>query len=65
MKDEPLVRIVRGTPTDLELAVLVALVAAGSANMDVSPPRPAASAWTRSARPSMRPPSWRASGLPR
>ncbi|MFF5295829.1 acyl-CoA carboxylase epsilon subunit [Paractinoplanes globisporus] len=62
MDEEPLVSVVRGTPTDLELAALVAVLAA-SAN--AAPPPPATSAWLRSARPSIRPSSWRGSALPR
>jgi acyl-CoA carboxylase epsilon subunit len=64
MDKEPLVRVVRGTPTELELAALVAVVAAGSTSVDAKPARPATSAWTRAARPSMGPTSWRHSALP-
>ncbi|MGX6602449.1 acyl-CoA carboxylase epsilon subunit [Micromonosporaceae bacterium Da 78-11] len=65
MNAEPLVSILRGTPTDHELAALVAIVAARSTSVDPEPPRRAPSAWTRAARPSTRPAGWRASGLPR
>jgi len=65
MDEEPLVSVVRGTPTDGELAALVAIVAARSTSMDAAPPRRPVSAWTMSARPSMVSPSWRRSGLPR
>jgi hypothetical protein len=65
MDVEPLVRVVRGTPTDLELAVLVAVAAARSTSMDAAPPHARTSAWTKSARPSMGASSWRESALPR
>src|SRR6185369_17148386 len=53
MDEEALVRVVRGTPTDGELAALVAIVAARSTSMDATPPRPSVSAWMMSARPPM------------
>jgi len=65
MDTEPLVRVVRGWPTEDELAALVTVVAARSTRVDATPTRPATSAWARSARPSMTPASWRASSLPR
>jgi hypothetical protein len=65
MDEEPLVSVVRGKPTDLELAVVVAIVAARSAAVDAPATRPAGSAWARSARPSIGAGSWRSSGLPR
>ncbi|MCU7726702.1 acyl-CoA carboxylase subunit epsilon [Actinoplanes sp. KI2] len=65
MDEEPLVSVVRGTPTDRELAALVAVIAARSTSMDTVSPRPPVSAWMMSARPSMGPSSWRHSGLPR
>jgi hypothetical protein len=65
MDEEPLVSVVRGTPTDRELAALVAVLAARSTTMDAAAPRPPASAWLLSARPSMGSSSWRHSGLPR
>jgi hypothetical protein len=60
METEPLVRVVRGAPAEIELAALVTVLAARSTKMD----SPAASAWSRSARPSTRPASWRQSGMP-
>ena len=65
MDEEPLVSVVRGVPTDRELAALVAVVAARSTSMDVAPARPPVSAWMMSARPSMGNSSWQRSGLPR
>jgi len=64
MDEEPLVTVVRGIPTDRELAALVAIVAARSISMDAVSPRPTVSAWLMSARPSMVSSSWRRSGLP-
>jgi hypothetical protein len=65
MDEEPLVSVVRGAPTDLELAALVTVVTARSILMDAAPPPAVPSAWARSARPSMRPASWRQSAQPR
>jgi hypothetical protein len=65
METEPLVSVVRGKPSDGELAALLTVLLSRSTSVDASPPRPAASAWTSSARPSMGPASWRTSGLPR
>jgi len=65
MDAEPLVSVVRGVPTDLELAALVAVVAARSTSMDAVSARPGVSAWMMSARPSMGNSSWRRSSLPR
>ncbi|MET0522862.1 MAG: acyl-CoA carboxylase subunit epsilon [Jiangellaceae bacterium] len=65
MNAEPLVSVVRGTPTDLELAALVTVLAARYIAVDAAPPRPTVSNWARSARPSMGPASWRTSALPR
>ncbi|MFD0519938.1 acyl-CoA carboxylase subunit epsilon [Paractinoplanes durhamensis] len=65
MDKEPLVSVVRGAPTDLELAALVTVLAARSTSVD-APSRPASmSNWTRSARPSMPASGWRRSTLPR
>jgi hypothetical protein len=65
MDEEPLVSVVRGTPTDLELAALVTLLAARSTAMNATPPPPPArSYWATSARPSMPAPGWRKSALP-
>jgi hypothetical protein len=66
MDEEPLVSVVRGTPTDRELAALVTVLAARSTSMDATAaPRPPVSAWLMSARPSTGNSSWRHSGLPR
>jgi hypothetical protein len=65
MNEEPLLSVVRGKPTDEELAAVLTIVAARSAAVDAQTRPPALSAWTRSARPSTTPTSWRASGLPR
>lgn len=65
----PLLRIVRGTPDDYELAALTAVVAAAAA-APAAPPAPARrSLWanpsTRLRRPLRPGPgAWRASGLP-
>ncbi|HZG98308.1 MAG TPA: acyl-CoA carboxylase subunit epsilon [Nocardioidaceae bacterium] len=66
---EPLLRVVRGTPTPQELAALVAVVAARRAGV---PPREAAtrSEWgrpTRSVRAPLHPAvgGWQGSALPR
>ncbi|WP_203768571.1 acyl-CoA carboxylase subunit epsilon [Paractinoplanes deccanensis] len=64
MDKEPLVSVVRGEPTDLELAALVTVLTAASSAVDEQPAGTPPSAWARSARPSMRPASWRASALP-
>ncbi|HEX5204797.1 acyl-CoA carboxylase epsilon subunit [Paractinoplanes rhizophilus] len=65
MDAEPLVSVVRGTPTDQELAALAAIFAIRSTAMDATSRPAARSAWTMSARPSMGPLSWRHSALPR
>ncbi|GID25292.1 acyl-CoA carboxylase subunit epsilon [Paractinoplanes brasiliensis] len=65
MDTEPLVSVVRGEPAAEELAALVTVLLSASSKVDVTPPAPPASAWARSARPSMTPRSWRASALPR
>ncbi|WP_203815212.1 acyl-CoA carboxylase epsilon subunit [Paractinoplanes ferrugineus] len=65
MDAEPLVSVVRGTPTDLELAALVTLLAARSSAMNSAPARPRPpSSWARSARPPATASGWRASALP-
>jgi hypothetical protein len=65
MDEEPLVRVVRGTPTAEELAALVTVVAGRAASGSVyADSHPAVSVWSASARPQYRPRSWRASGLP-
>lgn len=69
MEDAPLFKITRGTPTAEELAALVGIVIAGCRS-NPTPPSPAASAWSRSARPGAlaatrpRPGAWRESELP-
>jgi len=65
--NEPLLRVVRGAPTDEELAVLVAVVAARAAAVD-EPARTVRPLWGRPVlRPTLTPGpgAWRASGLPR
>ncbi|MEV4319325.1 acyl-CoA carboxylase subunit epsilon [Actinocrispum sp. NPDC049592] len=69
MSDRPLLRIVRGTPDDVELAALTAVIAAlpGEAGTPAEKPK---SAWADPSR-RMRTPlahgpgAWRASGMPR
>ena len=65
MDAEPLVRVVRGTPTPDEGAALVGVLIGRSmaANAITSPP--SMDTWVRSARPYAGPGSWRESGLPR
>ncbi|WHT20327.1 acyl-CoA carboxylase subunit epsilon [Crossiella sp. CA-258035] len=69
MSERPLLRVVRGTPDEAELAALTAVVA-GLASAPSAEPEPAPrSAWgdpARLHRPSLRPGpgAWRASGLP-
>ncbi|MEU4213781.1 acyl-CoA carboxylase subunit epsilon [Actinoplanes sp. NPDC026623] len=65
MDEEPLVNVVRGTPTPEELAALVCVVAGLSTSTDSHSRRPEMSAWTRSARPAAGGTSWRGSALPR
>ena len=65
MSDEPVFRVVRGTPTAEEIAALVGVLLTRSAP---PPPAPSTSRWARSARPSTGlrpgPGGWRASALP-
>ena len=61
MDEEVLVKMVRGTPTPEEVAALVSVLAARTADADVQ----AVSSWMLSGRPSAGPSSWRESGLPR
>lgn len=65
--EEPLLRVIRGTPTAEELAALVGAIVVRSRPM--TPPAPAAtSAWARSGRPAattLRAGAWHAAGLPR
>jgi Acyl-CoA carboxylase epsilon subunit len=65
MDEEPLVGIVRGTPSPEELAALVGVLTSLTSRTQERSPRPAVSAWSASGRPGTRPASWRASGLPR
>jgi hypothetical protein len=65
MDEEPLVSVVRGAPTPEEVAALVGALLIRSTGVDRPAPAPAATAWSRSARPSAGPASWRESGLPR
>ncbi|MEH1014073.1 acyl-CoA carboxylase subunit epsilon [Micromonospora sp. CPCC 206060] len=66
--EEPLFRVVRGTPTAEELAALVGAVLVRSRASTVAP-SPVPSGWARSGRPPAPPAvgagAWRASGLPR
>ncbi|WP_163508778.1 acyl-CoA carboxylase epsilon subunit [Fodinicola acaciae] len=69
MSERPLLRIVRGTPTDEELAAVTAVVAALAAVPSPPPPR-ARPLWTDRTALLHAPllpgkGSWRASGLPR
>lgn len=67
-EQEPLFRVVRGTPTAEELAALMGTIVVRSRPVAAAP-APAPSAWTRSARPCpallVGPGAWRTSGLPR
>ncbi|GAA4541235.1 acyl-CoA carboxylase epsilon subunit [Amycolatopsis samaneae] len=68
--DRPLLRVVRGNPSDAEVAALTAVVAAAAAS---PPPRPAArrTSWWADRASALRRPlhpgegAWRASALPR
>jgi hypothetical protein len=61
---DPLVSVVKGNPTDEELAALLAVLASQSSKVDEAPPPPSMTAWVRSSRPAAGPASWRTSGLP-
>ncbi|MGH3951178.1 MAG: acyl-CoA carboxylase subunit epsilon [Pseudonocardiaceae bacterium] len=66
----PLLRVVRGTPDEFELAALTAVVAAAGSNAGDQPEPRRRSQWadpTTSLRQPVRagPGAWRASGLPR
>jgi hypothetical protein len=65
MDEEPLVRVVRGTPTPEEVAALVGVLIHRSMTANATVPPSSISAWMRSARPNVGPGSWRESGLPR
>jgi len=65
----PLLRVVRGNPSDAELAALTAVVAAASAAKAPEKPKPRTSWWgdqPASLRRALHPGegAWRASGLP-
>jgi hypothetical protein len=62
---EPLIRVVRGTPTPEEIAALVGVLVRHARPAAVPQPAPA-SLWAASARPGFarRPASWRAGSLP-
>ncbi|UOZ09901.1 acyl-CoA carboxylase subunit epsilon [Amycolatopsis sp. WQ 127309] len=65
----PLLRVVRGNPSDAELAALTAVVAAASAARGPGKPTPRTSWWGDHATSLRRPHhpgegAWRASGLP-
>ncbi|MEU4251861.1 acyl-CoA carboxylase subunit epsilon [Amycolatopsis sp. NPDC026612] len=68
-EQRPLLRVVRGNPSDAELAALTAVVAAASAAKAPEKPKPRTSWWGDHAA-SLRKPlhpgegAWRASGLP-
>ena len=68
-EERPLLRVVRGTPSDEELAALTAVLAATASHGPADTP-PRGSAWAAPAarlRTSLRPGhgAWRASALPR
>ncbi|RSM65176.1 acyl-CoA carboxylase subunit epsilon [Actinoplanes sp. ATCC 53533] len=65
MDEEPLVSVVRGTPTPEELAALLCALASRFVPEDSRSRGPALASWPRSARPAAVRPSWRASGQPR
>ena len=64
MDEEPLVSVVRGRPAPEDLAALFGALVSLSGPVNAPSPRPAMSAWVRSARPSSGHASWRGSGLP-
>ncbi|RZS33859.1 acyl-CoA carboxylase epsilon subunit-like protein [Herbihabitans rhizosphaerae] len=68
--ERPLLRVVRGTPDDAELAALTAVVAGIAASGPAEPEEKPRSTWSDRAahlrRPQQHGPgAWRASGLPR
>ena len=65
MNEEPLVSVVRGTPTPEEVAALVGVLISRSKTADTTVSATSISAWERSARPQVGPASWRESALPR
>jgi acyl-CoA carboxylase epsilon subunit-like protein len=65
MDEEPLVSVVRGTPTPEELAALVGALVSLPVPEDSGSRTPSLTAWMSSARPAAVRPSWRSSGQPR
>jgi len=65
MKEEPLVRVARGTPTPEEAAAMIAVLAGLFVTKDSDTSQQPAPAWVRHARPYGGSRSWRDSGLPR
>ncbi|MEA5365895.1 acyl-CoA carboxylase subunit epsilon [Amycolatopsis sp., V23-08] len=68
-ESKPLLRVVRGNPSDAEVAALTAVVAAASAAPAAEKPKPRTSWWGDHAASLRRPlhpgdGAWRASGLP-
>jgi hypothetical protein len=66
--DRPALRIVRGAPTEQEIAALVTVLAAAGAAADDVDPKPPGSQWAaphRLTRPVVTPSGWWASALPR
>ena len=61
MDEEPLVKVVRGAPAPEDIAALLTVLVARTADAEVQ----TVSSWMLSGRPSAGPSSWRASGLPR
>ena len=69
MSERPLLRVVRGDPSDEELAALTAVLAAAASSSAAPEPPPRRSAWTDRASLTRRvphpgPSAWRASALP-
>jgi hypothetical protein len=64
MDEEPLLRVVSGTPTPEEVAALVGLLVSRSTTANTTSSPPSVDAWVRSARPHVGAGSWRESGLP-
>ena len=67
-QDRPVLRIVRGDPSDEELAALVAVLAAAGSDAEVAPAGPSVSQWAapvRLVRRAVHPTGWWESVLPR
>jgi hypothetical protein len=68
MSEQPLVRVVRGTPSAEELAALVGVLLVRAGAGAAGEPLPVPSRWARSARPTAGhragPGAWRGSALP-